>query len=435
LATTFLFLTILLPLLKVSQAGTAWNIETVDSAANVGTFSSLALDSNNDPHISYRDSLNHDLKYAKWTGTNWSTETVDSAGDVGRYSSLALDSNNDPHISYHDYTNGDLKYAKWTGTNWNIQTVTTSGSHCSLALDPSYNPHISYSAGNLKYAFGQSLPPIGSIVINNGDACTTSTGVTLTLTYTAYASSVSDIRLSNDGIWDTETWESPTPSKAWMLESGDGTKTVYSQVRDSEGMVSSTYSDTIVLDTTPPIGTITINGGNASTASTTVTLSLYYADSGSGVSEVRYSNDGVWDTEAWETPILTKSWTLISGEGTKTVYCQIKDNVEQVSLTYSDTILIESQSASPSPSPSPTPNASTSPTPTSGSTPTPSATTSPSISPTPTGSTLSTPTASPSPSPTSHAEEPLMLMYIAIGAVIGSVAAIVVVVIFLRKGK
>ena len=330
-----------------------------------------------------------------------------------------------------------MKYAQWTGTNWNIQTVSTGGSHCSLALDPSDNPHISYSAGNLKYASGQSLPPIGSIVINNGDAYTTSTGVTLTLTYTAYASSVSDIRLSNDGIWDTEAWEAPTPSEVWMLTSGDGTKTVYTQVRDSEGMVSPTYSDTIVLDTTPPIGTITINGGNASTTSTTVTLSLYYADSGSGVSAVRYSNDGIWDTEAWETPILTKSWTLISGEGTKTVYYQIKDNVEQISLTYSDTILMESPSASPSPSPSPspTPTASTSPTPTSGSTPAPSATTSPSISPTPTGSTLSTPTASPSPSSTPHAEEPLMLMYIAIGAVICSLAAIVVVVMFLRKGK
>jgi hypothetical protein len=210
-----------------------------------------------------------------------------------------------------------------------------------------------------------------------------------------------------------------------MLESGDGTKTVYSQIRDSEGMVSSTYLDTIVLDTTPPIGTIIINGGDASTTSMTVILSLYYADSGSGVSEVRFSDDGVWDTEAWEAPTLTKSWTLTSGEDTKTVYYQIKDNVEQVSLTYSDTILLESPSPSASPSSSPS----------SVPTPTPS----PIASPTPSPTSSSTPEPSPSSSqpvsPTPFTEEPSILVYIAFGIAIGVAVAVTVLVVFLWMRK
>jgi len=80
-----------------------------------GVESSLAIDSFNNPHISYLDA-NYDLKYAKWTGSSWDIQTVDSIGMVGLYTSLALDSLDNPHISYYDFTNGDLKYAFYSNT-------------------------------------------------------------------------------------------------------------------------------------------------------------------------------------------------------------------------------------------------------------------------------------------------------------------------------
>ena len=75
----------------------------------VGEYSSLALDSNDNPHISYNRWTNRDLKYAHYDGS-WNLEIVDSEGEVGKYTSLVLDSNNNPHISYYDSTNDDLKY-------------------------------------------------------------------------------------------------------------------------------------------------------------------------------------------------------------------------------------------------------------------------------------------------------------------------------------
>ena len=76
-----------------------------------------------------------------------------------------------------------------------------------------------------------------------------------------------------------------------------------------------------------PTGSIRINNGASYTRSNSVTLTLTATDAASGVFQVRFSNDGVWDTEQWETPASTKSWLLTSGDGSKTVYCQIKDNV------------------------------------------------------------------------------------------------------------
>ncbi|MGD6808395.1 MAG: PKD domain-containing protein [Candidatus Bathyarchaeia archaeon] len=81
----------------------------------------------------------------------------------------------------------------------------------------------------------------------------------------------------------------------------------------------------IKLDKTAPAGSMQINEGAKFTSSSTVTLSLTCSDALSGVQKMRFSNDGTWDTESWESYSNSKSWSLISGDGTKTVYCQIMD--------------------------------------------------------------------------------------------------------------
>jgi hypothetical protein len=143
--------------------GDTWQIETVDYECYN---TSLALDSSDRPYIVYGDEANCDLKYARWDGDDWHIEIVDSEG-WPMDASLALDSNDYPHISYYDgWPNCDLKYARWNGSSWQIYTLDSAGEVggvTSLALDSSGCPHISYNDytnDDLKYAYWDGGPGV-----------------------------------------------------------------------------------------------------------------------------------------------------------------------------------------------------------------------------------------------------------------------------------
>ncbi|MDP6155652.1 MAG: PKD domain-containing protein [Candidatus Thermoplasmatota archaeon] len=158
--------------------GLLWHDLIADGQFGSGFYTSLALDSNNHPHISYFISGSNDLKYTYFDGVQWHYEIVDSQGDVGMWTSLALDSNNLPHISYFDSYNGDLKYAYSDGVQWYIETVDWQGDvgkYSSLALDSNDLPHISYydvTNNDLKYAFSDGVHWINETVDSGGSVGT-----------------------------------------------------------------------------------------------------------------------------------------------------------------------------------------------------------------------------------------------------------------------
>jgi ELWxxDGT repeat protein len=143
-------------LLYVWSDGTNWSFETVDQSGDVGKYSSLTVDKDDDVHISYYDHTNTNLKYAylDFDTSLWSTETVDGGfgagevGDVGKHSSLAIDGDDNLFISYYDESNKDLKIAeKYDDGDWNIETIDAAGNvgkYSEITIDKDDIPNVIY---------------------------------------------------------------------------------------------------------------------------------------------------------------------------------------------------------------------------------------------------------------------------------------------------
>ena len=132
---------------------TTSTITTIDSAGEVGAYTSIAIGVNGNPIISYFDNTNGSLKVAACnnpTCTTSTNTTIDSNGYVGYFTSITIGTNGNPIISYFDNTNGALKIAACnnptctTSTNTTIDSTSTVGYHTSITIGTNGNPIISY---------------------------------------------------------------------------------------------------------------------------------------------------------------------------------------------------------------------------------------------------------------------------------------------------
>ena len=148
-------------------SSTSWTNTTVDTAGGEDT--SIAIDSNNDVHISYYDDDNDELKYATCSSScssssSWTTTSVDTSGigdnsDTQDRTSIAIDSNDELHVSYGDKTNSKLKYATCSSScssssSWSSTTLisTSANTPNNMAIDSNDNLHISFKSTGLRYA-------------------------------------------------------------------------------------------------------------------------------------------------------------------------------------------------------------------------------------------------------------------------------------------
>ena len=179
-------------------------------------------------------------------------------------------------------------------------------------------------------------PNTVQVTINNNKTLTKDSHVTLDIK----ADDVHDIemRVSNSPVFNIgNVWEKYQPTKEWDLDPKDGLKKVYMKFRDDAGNISQLVSDSIRLDTHPPLFyNFKINHGRTAVKGVKVVLSsdVRKADF------MQVSNTSNFEKNEWKPLIKNIDWELPKGNGLKIVYVRYKDDAGNVTQTYSARITV-----------------------------------------------------------------------------------------------
>lgn len=142
-----------------------WLMRTLDFDMQTGKWNWMVVDNAGNPDISYDAFVKGALKFAHWDGKEWNIQLVDYRGahgadyNLGMGSSVFLDSQGNPHISY--YSDSEIRHAWQESGTWRVEAVeqiTPTGSFAdyrsSILFDKDGVPHISYEDfGVLKHAY------------------------------------------------------------------------------------------------------------------------------------------------------------------------------------------------------------------------------------------------------------------------------------------
>lgn len=192
----------------------------------------------------------------------------------------------------------------------------------------------SVKSDSIAYAPAASLS-LTSITINDGASSTNNLAVNVKF---ACSGSPTHYMLSESSTFVGASWVAFISPAQFTLSAGEGSKTVYAKIKDVSNE-SSVKNDSIEYSVNPPVvelalNSISINNGAASTSALPVSVGFTYTGTPTHymLSESPSFSGGTW--RAFSSPA---SFTLSSGNGTKTIYAKIKDASGE-SLVKSDSI-------------------------------------------------------------------------------------------------
>lgn len=143
---------------KSSDRGNTWvdlNIKSVLKTSGV-FFPTLAIDSNDNLHVSYFKTTNNTIGYIKYNGTSWVNNSIIYSSEtyVQSYPMIAVDSNNNIHIVWQgcdssNPTNTQIKYSKFSNNVWSLPiNISASPSYpqanAFIVIDSNNNVHVAW---------------------------------------------------------------------------------------------------------------------------------------------------------------------------------------------------------------------------------------------------------------------------------------------------
>jgi hypothetical protein len=215
----------------IEKTGDTWGTPEVLSSTNAtGFYSSVALDGQGNPHISFYDATAMSLNYVVRTSEGWRTSIVDDDGIAGHRSSIALDANGIPHISYFRGPDGgplnSVKHAWIDGGIWYTETIPSLvapygglnpyddwGHPVPIAVDADGNLHVCYQTvnGHLEYAVktagsGWAAESVDAIDnVGSGNWLVLDAAGTPHIAYFDYTHTLLKYAWKNGAVWDKET--------------------------------------------------------------------------------------------------------------------------------------------------------------------------------------------------------------------------------------
>ena len=133
---------------------------------------------------------------------------------------------------------------------------------------------------------------------------------------------VKSMIISNRDDFLNASWQDPKNKINWAIPNTEGKHTVYAKFMDNVGLISDVFSDSVVLDMTPPKVSVKINNGENYTNSKNVFLNITTNEK---VEMMMISNSEDFKNSTWVKFENFIPWDLSDGEGEMFVYIAVQD--------------------------------------------------------------------------------------------------------------
>ena len=303
----------------IGADGVEWDVEEVDgfpdseglNPGNRGTHTDLAITSTGEAWVSYRDEGNGALRYAHRDAAGvWTTGVADAGSganpDAGAWTSIALDSSENPVIAHHDIGAGSLRIAHWNGSAFTAESVDKGedgidaeglaipakvGEYAKLLISNGVEQIAYYDSanGDLKLATGTAGAYSIEVVASEGDVGA----------WPDLALDGSSLIISFQDVGEEDLLLAERDAEGWLTEVvDDGANRGADSAIAMEGGVPEIYSfdaynNDLLLSTPTPDGweTTTVAGDDAAVGFHIETAS---STQGRFVASYDYTNRAIW---------------------------------------------------------------------------------------------------------------------------------------------